>query len=132
MLTNVFAYKGIIGIACNPQASGLINDPTQPGQLGVLIDLQYMRFTTEAVNLLKTINKGRDSIGDIMCWQAGDKKCFGWMGGWLMLFKPEQAVADRDYAPELITSELIDDSIVIPQGFIDAVDEGEGESNDEE
>jgi hypothetical protein len=121
--TNVFAYKGYIGIQCEPDATGMINDPTQPGQMGIVMDLSHMRFTTEAVELLKTLNKSRGSLGDIMCWKAGEQRCFAWMGGYYMMFKPENVEADRDYNPSLIPAELIDDTIEASDDFKEAVDD---------
>lgn len=43
-------------------------------------------MSKEAFDLLKTIKPSGDDIGDVMAWEAGDKHCFGWLGGIKALF----------------------------------------------
>jgi len=52
----------------------------------------------EAMALLKTIKRGRDSIGDVDWWACDDKSfAFGWLGPHLRLVDPKQSQTSRQY-----------------------------------
>lgn len=135
-MAKIFAYKGYLGInafkpksdsdSAAPEGEGLelltdamINDPTQPGQMGFIVDANKCQITQGAIDVLKKVKKSRDAIGDVMCWQAGDKVCFGWMGGPLYLAHSDDIEADRDYDPSLL---IACEDFEIEQEFIDAIE----------
>ena len=58
--------------------------PVGPNRLGsVLIETdKFLGMSKEAADLLKTIKKSHDDIGDICVWKTNDNKdCFSWLGG---------------------------------------------------
>lgn len=117
MKTKIFAHKGIIGIQAGNK---FINDPGQPGQFGCVVDVKEVEINQEAFDCLQQIAKGPDSLGDIMCWSAAGKNCFGWIGGPMMIIKPDTVEADRDYNPDLLKDSICE--LEIPKDFKDAVD----------
>jgi hypothetical protein len=119
MRTQVFTHKGYIGIMSDVKAEGLINNPSQPGQLGFVVDASFVDIQPEALEILKQIKKGRDSLGDIDVFQAGDKVVFSWLGGQLNLLDPKRVSGSRDYNPSTLKS---NSEVKPPQDFIDAVD----------
>lgn len=119
MRTQVFTHKGYVGIMSDVQAEGLLNNPSQPGELGFVVDASFVDIQPEALELLKEIKKGRDSIGDVDVFQAGDKVIFGWLGGPLCLLDPKKASGSRDYNTSLLKS---NPDVKPPQDFIDVVE----------
>lgn len=106
MKTKVFEYRGFVGIQSLPNAEGLLNDPTQPGQLGFVADASKCEFSQSAIDLLKQVKKSHDDIGDVDVFQAGDGMVvFAWMGGPLKVLSPKWDVSgSSSYAPELLTA----------------------------
>lgn len=122
MKTTVFAYKGIIGIKSDVKSEGLINDPTQPGQLGFVLDASQVEFSPEAIEALKKIKRGHGSLGDVDCFKSDDGQIvFAFLGGPWAMFDPESGVeAARDTDFNLLTPT---DGVEIPEDFKKAVDE---------
>lgn len=114
MRTSIFAYKGIIGILSSPEAEGLIAKPGN-GNLGCVLDASKIDISIEALELLKTIRRGRGGLGEIDIFKAGDTKViFGWLGGYMKLFKPSEIETSRDYDPSLLVSS---EDVIIPEDF---------------
>lgn len=104
MRTKVFAYKGIIGIQSSDTAEGLINDPTQSGQLGFIVDSNFVDISKEAFSLLKKIKNGNDSIGDIDVFQTADNRItFAWLGGQLRAIDPKKSEFAKNSNIDLLT-----------------------------
>lgn len=110
MKTQVFAYKNVIGIKSDFKAEGLINDPTQVGQLGFILNMKDVEISQEAIDLLLKIKKSRDAIGDIMAWEAiHDNRpiiCFAFLGGPLRMITKDNE-GDRDYNPSLFSKHAL-------------------------
>jgi hypothetical protein len=123
MRTTVFAYKKVIGIQSDVKAEGLINDPTQPGQLGFIINAKFVDISPEALILLKKIKKSRDAIGDVMADSFGEEVTFSFLGGPLG-FLSRKSEADRDYKPNLLSST---EGVIIPDNFKEFIDNLETE-----
>lgn len=119
MRTQVFTHKGYIGIMSDVKAEGLLNNPAQPGQLGFVVDANSVDIQPEALELLKTIKKGSDSLGDVDVFSAGDKVVFSWLGGPLSLINPKNATGSRDYNPSILKSNV---DVKPTEEFIEAVD----------
>jgi len=128
MRTQVFQHKGILGIQSDFEAEGLLNDPSQPGQLGFVVNADFVDIQPEALELLKKVKPSHDDIGDVDVFQASDGVLvFSWLGGNLRAMNPDVIQGSNSYHPELLKTS---DNVVTPQEFIDFV-ESELEDEDE-
>lgn len=118
MKVTVFAYKGIIGIQSSPECEGIIAHPVG-NNLGVVCEANKVLFSPEAIELLKSIKKGRDSLGDIDIFQSNQGPMFSWLGGYLRSVIPSQSEGSNTYDPSLITAS---EGIEVPSNFIDYVE----------
>jgi len=128
MRTQVFQHKGILGIQSDFEAEGLLNDPSQPGQLGFVVNADFVDIQPEALELLKKVKPSHDDIGDVDVFQASDGVLvFSWLGGNLRAMNPDVIQGSNSYHPELLKTS---DNVVTPQEFIDFL-ESELEDEDE-
>jgi hypothetical protein len=119
--TNVFAYKGFIGIESSPEAEGLMNDPTHPRELGFILDAAHVNFSPEAVEELKKVKKSGDDLGEIDIFEASEGRViFGWLGGPLKAFKPELIEGSKSYDASLIKAS--EKPVAIPVEFKEFID----------
>jgi hypothetical protein len=117
--TKIFAYKGYVGIQSAPDAEGMIAKP-EGGNFGVVVDADKAEISTEALELLKKVKRGRSSLGDIDVFQADDKMVIlGWIGGYLNAFKPSDVEGSREYKPELLKAT---EGVEIPVEFKTYID----------
>jgi hypothetical protein len=79
-MTKVFIYKGVIGIQSEETSEALLVKP-DVGTLGCICDASKVKISKEALDVLKTIPKGHDGLGEIDTYQSGDKILFMWLGG---------------------------------------------------
>lgn len=79
--TIVYAYKGVIGIKSDKECDGLVNDPNGRNGMLYIIDTQHIKFSQEAIDLIKKIPVGTNSIGDIMAYKAADMVLFAFRSG---------------------------------------------------
>jgi len=119
MRTKIFAYKGIVGIQSGPDAENMVAKP-ENGNLGCVLEAQGIDISPEALELLKSIPRGRDGLGEVDVFQAGDKIIFGWLGGYMKAILPEQCETSRDYNPSLLNST---EGVEAPEDFRKFVDE---------
>lgn len=120
MKVNVFAYRGVIGILASPECEGIVAHPGN-GNLGVVCDADKVEISSEAIELLKTIPKGSDSLGSIDIFgDSNGKVVFAWLGGYMRAILPEKEVASRDYDPSLLKAT---ENVEVPQTFKDFVDD---------
>jgi hypothetical protein len=118
--TKVFAYKGVVGIQSGPECE-LIAHPGG-GNLGCVADASKVDISQEAIDVLKTVKKNRDVIGDIGCFKADDGMVvFSWFGYYLRPIVPAECEADRDTDLSLLTAST--ELIEVPQEFKEFVDE---------
>lgn len=121
MKTQVFTHKNYIGISSDLEAEGLVNNPANPGELGFVVDAEFVDIQPEALELLKKIPKSRDAIGDIDVFKASDDKViFSWMGGPLNAFNIDEAEGSRDYDPSLLTA---NPDVKPDESFVKFIDE---------
>lgn len=130
MKTKVFSHRGIIGIQSSYTADGLLNDPTQPGQLGFVADASQVEIHPEALELLKKVKRSHDDIGDVDVFGASDGKViFAWLGGPMRALNPEEVEGSSSYDASLLKST---DGVETPQDFINFVNsELDSESEEE-
>jgi hypothetical protein len=119
MRTKVFAYKGIVGIESSYNAKGLINDPSQPGQLGFVVDANFVDISKEALDILKTIKRSLDDMSDIDIFKSKDAVCFCWVGGAKTAIDPERHTGSNSYNAYLITKTC---EIEVPEDFKTFID----------
>lgn len=105
MRTQVFTYNGWIGIKSDIKAEGLLNDPMKSGQLGFVVDANFVDISPEVLELLKKIKTSNDDIGDVDIFKSerSSKIIFCWLGGPLKMFKPELVTGSNNYDASLIT-----------------------------
>jgi len=120
MRTQVFTHRGIIGIKSNIKAEGLLNDPMKPGQLGFVVNAEFVDIQPEALELLKNVKKSCDAIGGIDVYQGSEYVVFAWLGGPLKAFKPSQIDGSREYNASLLKPS---DNVITDPEFIKMVDE---------
>jgi hypothetical protein len=120
MRTQIFAYKGWVGIKSDVTAEGLLNKPLDKGQLGFVIDITFVDISPEALNLLKKVKRSMDDIGDIDIIKSRDVVNLLWLGGPLKMFQPETVTGSSRYDATLITETK---DIEIDPAFIKVIDE---------
>jgi hypothetical protein len=119
--TNVFAYKGFVGIESSLQANGLLNSPAEPGQLGFVLDAAHVNFSPEAVEELKKVKRSGDDLGEVDIFEASEGRViFGWLGGPLKAFKPELIEGSNSYDASLIKAS--EEPVAIPVEFKEFID----------
>lgn len=96
MRTKIFAYKGVVGIQSGPDAEQIMAKPGG-GNLGCVFNAEGVDISPEALGLLNNIPRGRDSLGEIDVFQAGDKVIVGWLGGYLKAFNPKNVETSREF-----------------------------------
>lgn len=122
MRTKVFAYKGYIGIMSDMDTEGLINDPAQPGQMGFVLNANFVDISPEALELLKQIPKSGDDIGDVDVFKADDDTIvFAFFGGPLRVLNPNNTniSGSSEYDPSLLTPT---EGVEVDESFKDYID----------
>lgn len=74
MRTKVFAHKGWVGIESDVNAEGILNRPLDKGQLGFVLDANFVDITPEALELLKQVPGSGDDIGEVDIIESNGKK----------------------------------------------------------
>lgn len=120
MRTQIFTHKGIIGIRSGIKAEGLLNDPKKPGQLGFVVNAEFVDIQPEALELLKGVKKSCDAIGDIDVYQSSKCVVIAWLGGPFKAFDPSEVDGSREYDVSLLKPA---DNVVTDPMFIKMVDE---------
>lgn len=144
MRTKIFAYKGVIGIKSALTADGIVNNPEENGLVfnergHVMLDENKQKIripvflvrascvdiSPEALDLLKKIKKGKEPIGEVMSYKAGEVDIFGWTGGPLKILS-SKVLGDVNYNPSILKSTngvIIEKSLI---AYVDKLDtEGE-------
>ena len=100
----VFAYKGFVGISANENSEGIIAHPGN-GNLGVVCNAKDVEISEEALELLRSVDRGHDSLGEVDVFKAGDGMIvFSWLGGYKKSFRPEEIEGSRDTNRGLLDS----------------------------
>ena len=116
--TKVYAHRGYVGIHSALDVEGLLNDPTQEGQIGFVLDAQHVQIQPEALDILKKVERSRDDIGDVDVFKADNGTVvFAFMGGPLRLITPE-SVGSNTYDASLLNAT---EGVVTDPNFIEVV-----------
>lgn len=119
METTIFAYKGYVGILSDPDSDCLIAKPGN-GNIGCVCDASKVKISPEAIELLKTVPKGHDDIGEIDVFKANDDMIIvAWLGGYLKVIDPKNAEAARNTNFNLLTAS---ENVEIPESFKKFID----------
>lgn len=86
MRTQIFYYKGYVGVQSSLDAEGLFNNPAEPGQLGFIVDAEYVDIQPEALDEILKLEKSYDDIGDFDVKKVDEKTYIMWLGGPLRVF----------------------------------------------
>ena len=127
MRTKIFAYKGVIGAETDLDNGIFLNDPKSEGQLGVVVPVEEIDITPDAVFLLKSAPKEGGSFAPIMLTlhsNAADtesKASIGLFGFWKHLFRGSDLCIGRTCNTSVLELCNITD-IEIPKEFIEVVD----------
>lgn len=127
MRTQVFAYKGIVGIKSSYDAEGLLNKPSEPGQLGFVVDASFVDISPEALEVLKKVPRSGDDIGDVDVFKDNSGRViFCWMGSNMKVVKVDDGMSGSStYDASLLKSKA---GVLPDEDFVKFVDElGEGE-----
>ncbi len=111
MKTKIFEHAGYVGIEPGDK---VISDPSQPGQLGTLIEVSEIEISPKAFDFLLNIPKSDSSLGDIMCFED----VFGFLGYGNHFVHPDTE-GDRDYNPEILRKCITE--VEAPAEFKEAV-----------
>jgi len=78
----VVAYENYLIITTVKPESDENFVPSGGTKIGcVLVDTgKYLGMSEQAFNLMKTIKKSGDDIGDIDTWESNKGQCFAWLG----------------------------------------------------
>ena len=120
MKIKVFSYKGFIGVESSPECEGIIAHPKFTN-IGVVCKADSVEFSASAVELLKSIPKGHDSLGDINIFKTIDGEIvFSWLGGYCVFIDSKKSQFSRDCDTSLFKPT---EGVAIPDNFKAAVDE---------
>lgn len=124
MHAHITAYKGII--VCELLATASIKGEVttsldNSGVFGQVIHdtAKNLGVSAEALALLKSLPRGRDSLGDIDWFRTNDGRAsFGWIGGPYAIKDPKQCEGSRQY--EVLAHVVIPNDV--PEGAKEAID----------
>lgn len=137
-MATFYGYKGYIGchgfkdgldldslgegveLTSEHLSEALLNDPLAQGQLGFVLDLEKCHFNQEAIDILKNVAKGNDSIGDIDIFDSADKKVIAWMGAPLAIVNSD-SIGSSSYDSSLLDNIIVED-LIIPDSLKEFVD----------
>lgn len=120
MEIKIFAYNGFVGIMSDPDSDGMIAKPGN-GNLGCVCDASKVKISQEAIELLKTVPKGADDIGDIDVFKADDNRVIiSWFGGYYKVIDPKKSEAARDTNFYLLTPAT--EEVEVPESFKQFID----------
>lgn len=137
-MARVFGYKGYIGITgfsdsvdfsnddpltLSDLTPALINNPLADGQLGFVCRMEQCEFNQEAIDILKTVKKSGDCIGDVDIFDSSDGAVFSWLGGPTTVIGPDSE-GSSTYNPSLLPEAV---EVGAPEGFKEYVDQLSGE-----
>lgn len=104
-----------------------------PGNFGfVVYDVGHVGISKEAFDQLKLVRRGRDSLGDLDIFRAGDKHVFCVIGGACGIFNAATVETSRDWAISDLTLESF--QVIpndVPEGAKNAIDNPSGDTDDD-
>lgn len=124
---NVTAYKGrlVMELLAKISIEGAVATSLDtPGNMGQVImnTKEHLGVSKEALELLKTVKPGRDSMGDIDWFATSDgNHAFSWLGGPYNIAKPSDIEGSRSY---VVPDHFVEIENNVPQGAQDYIDAG--------
>jgi hypothetical protein len=121
MRTQIFAHKGWIGIKSNVNAEGLLNKPLDKGQLGFVVNADFVDISPDALELLKQVPLSGDDLGEVDSYKSNNgTRVFSWLGGPIKMFKPAVITSSNSYDPTILVAATFE--IIPDPKFIQAVE----------
>jgi len=130
---HVTAYKGriVMELLATKSIAGEVatslDSPSSFGQV-IMNTKEHLGVSKEALELLKTVKRGNDSLGGIDWFKTSDgNHAFSWMGGPYQITTPQDADASRSY---VVSDHFVEIENTVPEGarhHIDGSDGGEKE-----
>jgi len=131
----ITAYKDIIVCELVAEASipnEVVTTIDTPGNIGQVImnTKEHLGVSKEALELLKTVKKGHDSLGDVDWFSTmnGAAHAFGWIGGPYAIKDPKTCEASRQY----VIGEFVEIPNDVPEGAKQAIDAGDTGDDEED
>ena len=115
-----------MGTITDPENGLFLNDPKQPGQLGVVIPVEEIDITSEAISLLKAAKREGGSFSSIMLTRHSSddvksKASIGLLGGLgKSIFTGENLMIGKDCDTAILDMCTIKKDI-LPLNFVDFV-----------
>jgi hypothetical protein len=96
--TKITAYRGRLIIDTDMEKDCTEFLGLGSGHIGCILShtKKHLGVSAEAIALMKTVEKGSDSLGDLMWW-GGDFMIIGWTGNPCRVMDPAKAETDRDF-----------------------------------
>lgn len=127
-IVKVYAHKRHLIICSDEDAKNKDWVPIGEGKLGCVLlrTNRHLGISQEAIDLLKELKPGPDSIGDVDWFKSNeDGYCFSWLGGTKMMIDIKHVVPSRDYeVPNEAHYTLIDNTP--PEEPVSIIDSSEG------
>lgn len=122
MLANITSYKGrlVIELLERSSTDECVTSLDTPGVFGQVImnTDKNLGVSSEAVDLMKKVKAGHDSIGEIDWFSSAKGDTFGWIGGPFTIVDPTTAETARNFS--IRSYQPIDN--VVPAGAMAAID----------
>lgn len=122
----ITAYKGnivcelIADKSIDGEVATSLDIPTNIGQV-IMNTAEHLGVSPEALELLKSVKVGHDSIGDVDWFRSDDgKDNFGWIGGPYAVVTAATAEAARGFAVDNRAYQPIPNDV--PAGAIEYID----------
>jgi hypothetical protein len=120
MRTQIFAYKGFIGILSNSNSEGIINDPILQDSRGFSVDVKGIDISKEALGLLKKMKGHAGKDGELDIFKTADNIIiFSWLGGEYKIIDPKKSSFSLENDSSLFTP--LDEGPEPPEEFINFI-----------
>lgn len=134
MRTQVYAYKGFLGVNSFPFADGMIASPITGMKIGCVIEKSCVDVSPEALELIRKIPVNEEYMPAIDLIDHPNKEgvqllFFASDGGYKSAYVPGQVCV----LPTLNVDELpVTDGVEVPQEFIDFIEKKLAEGEDKQ
>ena len=120
MRTQVFVYKGVLGIKSAVDADGLLNKPMDKGQLGFVVDAAHVDIQQEAIDWMRELPRTGDDIGAVDSFQSDNGPVvFSWLGGPMTSITKEEGDAPSSTDFGVLTASP---DVEVPEDFKNYID----------
>lgn len=123
MTTKFFAYKGYVGATTDIENGKFLNDLTQAGQLGIVVDTTEIEMSKEAKEIIKKAPREGGSFAQLML----TKHDAGGSSIGMVEISPIHFLGNDFKIGRTCTTSILNDCTEVendvPKGFMEVVDE---------